>query len=97
MDLEHERRLTEVEERSKSNSHRLDDVEKRQDNLDNLVATVGVLATKEESIEKTVDEVRCDVKTLVNKPAKRMDSIIDKIIMTIIGAVLGYILVKIGL
>ena len=40
MDFEHEKRLTEVEERSKSNSHRLDDVEKRQDDLEELVSTV---------------------------------------------------------
>ena len=30
MDLEHERRLTDVEARSKSNTKRLDDMEKRQ-------------------------------------------------------------------
>lgn len=97
MDLEHERRLTEVEERSKSNSHRLDDLETRQDNLDKLVTTVNVLATKEENIENTVDEVRCDVKTLINKPAKRWDGLVDKIIMTIAAAIIGFILAKIGL
>lgn len=97
MDLEHERRLTEVEERSKSNSHRLDDLETRQDNLDKLVTTVNVLATKEENIENTVDEVRSDVKTLINKPAKRWDGLVDKIIMTIAAAIIGFILAKIGL
>ena len=39
MDLDHERRLTEVEERAKSNSHRIDEIERRQDNLDELVGT----------------------------------------------------------
>lgn len=97
MDLEHERRLTEVEERCKSNSHRIDDVEKRQDNLDKLVTTVNVLATREENIENTVDEVRCDVKTLINKPAKRWDGLVDKIIMTIAAAIIGFILAKVGL
>lgn len=97
MDLEHERRLTEVEERSKSNSHRLDDLETRQDNLDKLVTTVNVLATKEENIENTVDEVRSDVKTLINKPAKRWDGLVDKIIITIAAAIIGFILAKIGL
>ncbi len=97
MDLEHERRLTEVEERSKSNSHRIEDIEKRQDNLDKLVTTVNVLATREENIENTVDEVRCDVKTLINKPAKRWDGMIDKIIMTIAAAIIGFILAKVGL
>ena len=97
MDLEHERRLTEVEERSKSNTHRIEDVERRQDNLDKLVTTVNVLATREENIENTVDEVRCDVKTLINKPAKRWDGLVDKIIMTIAAAIIGFILAKVGL
>ena len=97
MDLEHERRLTEVEERCKSNSHRIDEVEKRQDNLDKLVTTVNVLATKEENIENTVDEVRSDVKTLLGKPAKRWDSLVEKIIMTIAAAIIGFIIARIGL
>ena len=63
MDMEHERRLTEVEERSKSNSHRLDDIEKRQDNLDELVSTVKVLAVREETVEKDVKEIKSEVKT----------------------------------
>lgn len=97
MDLEHERRLTEVEERCKSNSHRIEEVEKRQDNLDKLVTTVNVLATKEENIENTVDEVRSDVKTLLNKPAKRWDSLVEKIIMTVAAAVIGFIIARVGL
>ena len=44
MDMEHERRLTEVEARSRSNTKRLDEMEKRQDDLDELVSTVKVLA-----------------------------------------------------
>ena len=42
MENEIEHRLTEVEERSKSNTYRLAEVEKRQDNLDDLVSTVKV-------------------------------------------------------
>ena len=97
MDLEHERRLTEVEERSKSNSHRLDDVEKRQDNLDELVGTVKALAVREENVETDVKEIKTDVKTLTNKSAKRWDSLVDKIILTIAAAIVGFILAKFGL
>lgn len=97
MDMEHERRLTEVEERSKSNSHRLDDMEKRQDNLDELVSTVKVLAYREENVEKDVKEIKSDVKSLTDKPAKRWDGMIDKIIMTIIAAIVGFFLAKFGL
>lgn len=97
MDMEHERRLTEVEERSKSNSHRLDDMEKRQDNLDELVSTVKVLAYREEKVESDVKEIKNDVKTLTGKSGKRWDSLVDKIILTVAAAIVGFILAKIGL
>lgn len=96
MDMEHERRLTEVEERSKSNTHRLDDMEKRQDNLDELVGTVKVLAVREEVVENDVKEIKSDMKILTGKPAKRWESLVDKIIMTIVALIVGYIFAKIG-
>lgn len=97
MDLAHEKRLTEVEERAKSNSHRLDEVEKRQGNLDKLVGAVEVLAVKEENVENDVKEIKNDVKSLTNKPAQRWDSFIDKVFFTIVGAVVGFIMFKLGI
>ena len=97
MDFEHEERLTKVEERTKSNTHRIDDLEKRQDNLDDLVSTVKVLAVREENVESDVKEIKSDVKSLTSKPGQRWDGLVDKIIMTIAAAVLAFILAKIGL
>lgn len=97
MDLEHEKRLTEVEERSKSNSHRLDEMEKRQDNLDELVGTVKVLAVREETVENTVKEIKTDVKNLTGKAGQRWETLINQIITIIVAAVAGFILAKIGL
>lgn len=97
MDMEHERRLTEVEERSKSNTHRLDEVEKRQSNLDELVGTVKVLAVQEKNLETDVKEIKMDVKSLTNKPGQRWDSLVEKIIFGVAAAVLGFILAQIGL
>lgn len=97
MDLTHEQRLTETEARSKSNSHRLDEVEKRQDKLDELVSAVNGLAIREKHVEDDVKEIKSDVKTLTSKPAQRWDSIVDKIIMTIVGILIGFIFTQIGM
>lgn len=97
MEREFEHRLTEVEERSKSNTHRLDEMEKRQDNLDELVGTVKVLADREERVEDDVKEIKSDVKSLTGKPAKRWDNLINQIITILVAAVAGFILAKIGL
>lgn len=97
MDMEHERRLTEVEERAKSNTHRLEDMKKRQDNLDELVGTVRALAVREEVVENDVKEIKSDVKSLTNKPGQRWDSLVEKIIMTVAAAIVGFVLAKFGL
>ncbi len=96
MDFEHERRLTEVESRSKSNAHRLDDVERRQDNLDELVGTVKALAVREGIMEADVKEIKSDVKKMAGKSGQRWDAIVDKVLLTAIGAIILYILARLG-
>ena len=97
MDLDHERRLTEVEQRSKSNTHRLEDVEKRQDNLDKLVSTVEVLAVKETNVENDVKEIKNDVKSLTQKPAQRWENVVSEMIKLLVAAFIGLLLAKAGL
>ena len=92
-----EHRLTVVEDRSKSNQHRIEELEKRQDNLDELVSTVKVLAIREENVENDVKEIKSDVKELNEKPAKKWDGLVDKIILTIAAALVGFLLSKIGM
>ena len=96
MDLEHEKRLTEVEERSKANSHRLDKVESKQDELNDLIVSVKVIAEREENVEKDVKEIKNDVKSLTGKSGKRWDMIVEKGLSVIIAAILGYILIRLG-
>lgn len=97
MDREFEHRLTTVEDRSKSNQHRLDEMEKRQDNLDELVGTVKVLAVREENVESDVKEIKNDVKSLTGKPGQRWEKVVEITITVVIGALVGFILAKIGL
>jgi predicted nuclease with TOPRIM domain len=95
--METEHRLTQLEERSKSNSHRIDELEKRQDNLEELTGTVKVLAVREQNVENDVKEIKNDVKALTNKPVKRWENLSEKIILTIASAVVGFILAKFGI
>ena len=97
MDMEHERRLTAVEARSESNEKRLDEMEKRQDNLDDLVGVVKVLADREERVEDDVKEIKSDVKILTSKPGKRWDAVVEKALLVVVGTVIAFLLSKIGL
>lgn len=91
MDLEHEKRLTKVEARSESNTHRLDEVEKAQKDYSELLGTVKVLAIKEESVENDVKEIKTDVKTLTNKPGKLWEGLVSAAIASIVGVIVGVI------
>lgn len=95
LDIEH--RLTAVEDRSKSNTKRLEDVEKRQDNLDELVSTVKVLAVREENVESDVKEIKSDVKSLKELPGKRWNAVVEKVLLVAIGMIVTFLLTKLGL
>lgn len=96
MDLEHERRLTDVEARSKSNTKRLDDMEKRQDDLETLATSVATLAEREARMETDVQEIKADVKTLASKPGKKWESMEEKILVTIVAGLVGFLLAQLG-
>lgn len=84
--------LTEADSRSRSNTHRLDKVEQRQDNLDKIVATVAVVAKEQEGIKEDVGEIKSDVKSLKEKPGNRWDGLVDKSIWAICGGVIAWLL-----
>ena len=97
MEVKFEHRLTDVESKIKDHERRINDIDKRQNDLDKLTTAVNVLATREENVEKTVTEIKNDVKDLANKPAKRWDGVVDKAISAIVGGVIAYALFKLGL
>lgn len=97
MEIQNEHRLTEVEARSKSNSRRLDAVEERQGNLEDLVGTVKVLADREARVETDVQEIKTDVKSLKDKPGKKWDGFWDKVLWAVVAAVIAFLLGRVGL
>ena len=97
MDLEHERRLTEVEERSKSNSHRLDKLEESTEAINRLATSMEVMAERQEQVVETVGKLDTKVTALEKKPAQRWDGLVDKIVWAIAAAFVGFILAQLGL
>lgn len=97
MDLEHESRLTAVEQRSKSNTHRLEKLEKSTEAINKLATSMEIMVTKQEQVAETVDKLDGKVTALEAKPIKRVDSLVDKIIWAVCAAVLTFILARLGL
>ena len=97
MDLEHERRLTQVEQRSKSNTHRLEKLEASTEAISRLATSMEVMASKQEQVAETVEKLDGKVTALEEKPVKRMDGLVDKIIWAVCAAVISFVLARIGL
>lgn len=97
MDLEHEQRLTAVEERSKSNTKRLDKLEESTEAISRLATSMEVMAERQEQVADTVEKLDGKVTAIEQKPVKRWDSLVDKIIWAIVAAVIGFLLARIGL
>jgi chromosome segregation ATPase len=92
MDLEHERRLTEVEGRCKSNSHRLDKLEESTEAINRLATSMEVMAERQEQVVETVGKLDTKVTALEEKPAKRWDALVEKIVWAIAAALIGFVL-----
>ena len=90
-------KLTEVEERSKSNTHRLDKMEKRQDTLDELAKSMARMDERQNNMDGDVKEIKADVKALAEKPAKRWDGLMDKALWLLIGAALAALFAQGGI
>ena len=97
MDLEHERRLTQVEQRAKSNTHRLEKLEESTEAISRLATSMEVMASKQEQVAETVEKLDGKVTAVEEKPAKRAEGLADKIIWAICAAVIAFLLAQIGL
>lgn len=89
--------LQKIDDRSRSNTHRLDDVEKKLADNDQMLASIARLDQKQTDMDKDIKEIKTDVKSIAEKPGKRWDSIIDKILLGIVAALVAYALSRLGL
>lgn len=81
-----------IDARSKSNTHRINELQEHQTALDRLATSVEVLATKQETVEGDVKEIKEDVKGMTGKAGKRWDSLVDKALAALVGAFIAWFL-----
>ena len=90
-------KIAEIEARSKSNAHRIDDLEADNKALHQLATSVEVLATKQETIEANVTEIKEDVKSLKALPAGRWEALIKAVLTAVVAGLVGFALAYAGL
>ena len=90
-------KIAEIEARSKSNTHRIDDLETDNKALHQLATSVEVLATKQEAIEANVSEIKDDVKSLKAIPGGKWEALVKTILTALAGGLVAYALFRLGL
>ena len=101
MDQAHEldlmQRLAETEARSKSNTKRLDKLEESTEAINRMATAVEVMATKQDTMNGSINKLTTDVEALKAEPGKRWKFVIEKAIYFVVAAVVGFFLAKVGL
>ena len=91
-----EAKIAEIEARSKSNTHRINDLEEDNRALHTLATSVEVLATKQETIEANISEIKDDVKSLKAIPGGKWEALVKAALTAIVGALVGFAMAHAG-
>lgn len=89
--------IKEIEQRGKSNTKRLDEHDKKIEELSDVYIALTKTNDKVENIETDVKDIKSDIKEIKEKPSRRLDQIVGYILSAIVCGIIGFILAKIGL
>ena len=98
-EVEVEHRITGVEERAKSNTHRLDKLEPIVEEIHTMSKTMVQLVEEVKhtnetvnSLDAKVDRMDSRVDEMEKEPGKKWGNVKDTVINTIIGAFIGFVI-----
>ena len=87
-------KLQETEDRSKSNSRRIDKLEKDFEVLNRLASSVEVLATEQKNMYQKIDSIDSKVTELEKVPSSRWNNTIGYIIASAVSAIITWLMTR---
>lgn len=90
-------KLQETTDRSLRNEGRIKKLEEEHESLHQLATSVAVMAEQMKNMHISMGTLTSKVDKLEEKPAKRWDGMVDKIIWAVAAAVIAFLLGRIGL
>ena len=90
-------KLQETTDRSLRNEGRIKKLEKESDVLHQLATSVALLAEQMKTMNSSVTTLTQEVEEMKEKPAKRWDGLVDKIVWAVGAALIGFALAQLGL
>lgn len=97
MDKSDIKKLIEIEQRCKSNTKRLDEHDKTLKELSNVYIALTKVDDKVTNVESDVCEMKRDIKDIKDKPNKKMDLLWGYMVSAIVGALVTFLAVKLGI
>ena len=96
--------VAEIDQRSKSNTHRLNEVSEKIDTLQRLTTAVEVMAMEQKHQTDTMEEIKTDVTNLGQKvdviekrPGRRWDNMVGYVLSALAAGMIAFLLGRIGL
>lgn len=86
-----------MEDEHKRQNQRIKELEDKVEDIGDLTASVASLAKSVEQMAKTQEKQGKRLEALEQKPAKRWDSLVDKIVWAVAAALIAYALSHLGL
>lgn len=94
-------KIAHIDERTKSNTKRLDEHDSRLDNLERTYSIMEKMDYRIGKMESAVDKIDSKLDSKINEDSnskgKKWDKLIDYIFYTILGAIMLMVLAKVGL
>ena len=75
-------KLEAVDSRSRSNTHRIDALERHQAENDKMLNTIALIAQRQDTMDGDIKEIKTDVKSLAAKPDRTLeeDDMLDAVL-----------------
>ena len=85
-------KLAEIEQKTERNTERISKLEQSTDALNRLATSVEVMATKQDTMSETLERLDSKVETIEGKPGKRWESLVEKVLFAIAGALIAWLI-----
>lgn len=97
MSKEELERFVEIEQRSKSNTRRIDKIENQTESIHELAISTKELAIEVKAMREELNKIDKRVLAIEDKPRQKYELIWGYVVSVIIGIIISFIFMKIGM
>lgn len=97
MSKEELERFVEIEQRSKSNTRRIDKIENQTESIHELAISTKELAIEVKAMREELNKIDKRVLAIEDKPRQKYELIWGYVVSVIIGIIISFIFIKIGM